>query len=69
MSLPPADQFACILHSLLLPLAGFVTGAVAFNQWFATDAMALVGAAAGLLLTVSLCKAQTFARLQIHQEV
>ena len=69
ISLPPADQFACILHSLLLPLAGFVTGAVVFYQWFGTDAMALAGAAAGLSLAACLCKAQTFARLQIHQEV
>lgn len=68
LSMSQPDQIVCTLHSLLLPLAGFVVGAVLFDRWFASDLLALLGAMTGLGIAARLCKVQTMARLKIQQE-
>ncbi|MCB1692010.1 MAG: hypothetical protein KDI19_04545 [Pseudomonadales bacterium] len=67
LSVSMQDQFRLSLHSLLMPLAGFLSGAALFNWWLPQDAFVLAGAALGFLAGVRLCRHEGWSRVHIEE--
>ena len=68
-SISEANYARAIIHSLGLPLAGFVGGAVFASQLGATDIVTACSAIAGLVAGVLLCKPQRAEVIQIVEAV
>ncbi|MCZ6502019.1 MAG: SoxR reducing system RseC family protein [Gammaproteobacteria bacterium] len=65
LSLTLPDHLVLLLHSLLLPLMGFVLGGVIVNGMQMGEGLVIVGSVAGLLSGIMACKVQTFERLKL----
>lgn len=65
LSLSLHNHLALLLHSLLLPLMGFVLGGVAANGMQMVETLVIAGSLAGLILGIILCKAQSHNRFKL----
>ncbi|MFP6805774.1 MAG: SoxR reducing system RseC family protein [Pseudomonadales bacterium] len=65
LMLSTEDQLILLLHSLLLPLAGFILGA-SIGQWMGWHEIAVLGCALlVMLLSVFMCKQQAYSKIKI----
>ena len=65
LMLSTEDQLILLLHSLLLPLAGFILGA-SLGQWMGWhEIVVLGGALLVMLLSVFMCKQQAHSKIKI----
>ncbi len=65
LSLSLSNHLVLLLHSLLLPLMGFVLGGIIVNGMQMGETLVIVGSVAGLLLGIMTCKVQSFERLKL----
>jgi len=65
LSLSLPNHLVLLLHSLLLPLMGFVLGGIIVNGMQMGEALVIAGSVAGLLLGIMACKVQSFERLKL----
>lgn len=65
LSLSLHNHLALLLHSLLLPLMGFVLGGVVANSMQMGEFVVIAGSLAGLLLGITLCKVQSHNRFKL----
>lgn len=63
----PARHFQIVLHSLLLPLIGFIGGAVLANMITLNDLAALCVSLLGLMVGVALCRTLPVDTLNIEE--
>lgn len=67
LSLSLHNHLVLLLHSLVLPLMGFVLGAVTVNGMQVSEPLVIAGSVAGLLLGIMVCKVQSFDRLKLSE--
>ena len=65
MSLSLRNHLILLLHSLFLPLMGFVLGGMAVNGMGVGEPLEIAGSVAGLLLGIMVCKVQSHDRLKL----
>jgi positive regulator of sigma E activity len=69
LSLAGRQQTQLMLHTWVLPLCGFVVGALAGDLCLASDLAACVGAVFGLGAGVLMCRPQTLGSFAISEAV
>lgn len=67
LSISTVDSFRLIGHSLALPLAGFVFGALGVQLSGAPEILVVVGSVLGLGCGILFCKKQSLNRFQINR--
>ena len=65
LSLSLSNHLVLLLHSLLLPLMGFILGGIIVNAMQMGETLVIVGSVAGLLLGIMTCKVQSIERLKL----
>lgn len=67
LSMTPRDLYVLLANTLLLPLVGFLLGAVLGQAVFENDWLALGGALVGFGVGMSLCRGQSLERVVIEE--
>ena len=65
LSLSLRNHLVLLLHSLLLPLIGFVLGGIIINGMQIGEPLVIAGSVAGLLFGIMACKVQSHDRLKL----
>lgn len=67
LSMSTVDGVKLLVQSLVLPLSGFLSGALAANSLQLGEPMVIGGALLGLLAGMALCRKQSFNKIQIDR--
>lgn len=67
LSLSLHNHLVLLLHSLMLPLVGFVLGAVTVSGNQVGEPLVIAGSVTGLLLGILVCKVQSHDRLKLTE--
>ena len=65
LSLSLPNHLVLLLHSLFLPLIGFVLGGIIVTEMHMGEPLVIVGSVVGLLLGIMACKVQSHDRLKM----